>query len=94
MRAGGEKMKGVLQRMGFSPIGSKMTERGDIYVGEREAWIGGDITVKGVEVIYFIVSEDPTHGTPATYSPRDGALPSREERLQAAFRHAEGLLSA
>jgi len=94
MFAGGEKMKGIMQTMGFNPIGSKFTERGDIYVGEREAWIGGELTVKGLEVVYFIVSKQPTHGTPCTYSPKDGAIPSRPERLAEAFKHAEEFLNA
>ena len=92
MKAGGERMKEILVAKGFTPIGSKFTEKGDIYVGEREAWIGGEITVKGIEVVYFIVSEQPTHGTPCTYSPRDGAIPPRDARLREAYRHAEALL--
>lgn len=91
--ATGEKMKSVLERMGFNPIGSRRTENGDIYVGEREAWIGREISRKGMEVIYFIVSGDMTHGVPATYDPGDGAVPSREERLSEAFRHAEVYLN-
>lgn len=91
--SGGERMKDVLVRMGFNPIGNKRTDSGDIYVGEREAWIGGTITRKGIEVIYFIVSKDITHGTPATYDPGEGQLPTRGERLSEAYRHAEALIN-
>lgn len=89
----GENMKSVLLRMGFNPIGRKTTDRGDIFVGEREAWLGEPIKRKCMEVVYFIVSGDVTHGTPATYDTGEGAMPSREERLAEAFRHAEGLIN-
>lgn len=89
----GERMKVVLQKMGFTPIGSRTHPKGEIYVGERESWIGKKLSVKGMEVIYFIVSEDVTHGVPATYSPRDGSIPPREERLGEAYRHAEAFLN-
>lgn len=85
----GDRMKSVFLRSGFNPIGHKPTPKGDIYVGERESWISGSITLKGMEVIYFVVSSGITRGIPATYSPGDGAIPSREERLSEAFRHAE-----
>lgn len=99
--AGGEKMKRIMREMGFYSIGDKKTPKGDIYVGERESWIGlnaeagkpATLARKGLEVAYFIVSDDPTHGTPATYDPMEGTMPSRDERLHEAFRHAEGLLN-
>ena len=64
--ASGEKMKRTLEKMGFTPIGRKTLENGDIFVGEREAWLGEPISRKCMEVVYFIVSGDITHGTPAT----------------------------
>lgn len=89
----GEKMKTIIRKMGFTEIGDKKTPKGDIYVGEREAWIGRKKSVQGVEVIYFVVSDKATIGRPANYSPKDGIIPSREQRLHEAFRHAEEFLN-
>lgn len=91
--ASGQKMKDILLKSGFNPTGERKTKKGDIYVGEREAWIKGPVVAKGMEVVYFIVSDQVTHGPPATYSSAEGVIPSREERVQEAFRHAEASLN-